>query len=74
MKTGEDEKGGKKGLKRDQCKTKKFWDMWDALPEEIRSHVEGLKRDEQTRFIHSNILREGGRLIPQLSTMWELMV
>ena len=49
----DDKKGcEKKAPRRDQCKRRKFFSIWDKLPEDVQNHFDHLDRGEQTTFIN----------------------
>ena len=59
---------------RDQSKSKKFNELWDTLGEEIQSHWLSLTREEQTKYVEATIMRKNGKLIPQRSLMFDLLI
>ena len=66
-------KGEKGGPLRDQCKSKKFTEVWSQLSGEIRDHFNSCSRESQTDFIHSTIQREKGRLIVDQNAMLKIV-
>ena len=62
-----------KGKFRDQSKSKKFNEIWDSLPGNVKVHFNSLKRHEATTFIHDTISREKGRLIHNEAAMFSLV-
>ena len=69
-----DEKGKTSGPRRDPSKRRKFFSIWDQLPDDVRSHVESLDRGEQTAFINGCVDRSDGKLIVKPSTMYQMMI
>ena len=75
-KKGEGKKKAKakpKAPVRDQCKSKKFNEIWHSLPGAIQNHFNQLRRHQQTDFIHDTITRSKGRLNPDQQAMFSLV-
>ena len=68
-----DTKKGKGKGRRDQSKSKKFWELKSSLPESLQSHFDGLSRAQQTAFIHAGIQRSGGHLSLDEGAMFRLV-
>ena len=62
-----------KGKIRDASKGKKFLELFHDLPGELQQHWAGLKRSEQTDFVHAGVERsEVGKLSLNLQSLWKL--
>ena len=64
---------GQKNGRRDQSKSKKFWEVWSSLPETLQTHFDSLSRAQQTAFIHAGIQRSGGHLNLNQGAMFKLV-
>ena len=69
------EKGPKKKKKiRDQCKSKKFNEIWEGLPEGVQAKVRGMSKRQKTDFTHAVITRDASKLVLVKSILYENQV
>ena len=64
----------KGSARRDQCKSRKFNEIFDTLSGELQSHYNSIRsRDERTKFINTAVLRKGGKLSLDESALFDLV-